>query len=322
MIEITHGRANPMIDPHLEIWEWQIPGYLFLGGLVAGLMILNGIWRLSRGTEQGRACIRTGALWAPILMSLGMLLLFLDLSYKVHVFRFYTTFQIRSPMSWGAWILILVYPLQILALALPGGLERFGGILSFLNPIWNLIKSIAGRIPRAVAVGNIVLGGMLGIYTGVLLSTFAARPLWNTTLLAPLFLVSGMSAASAWNLLSRPTSSEQHSLLLWDAALLVTEFFFIILIVIGLLTGTEGQIESAKLLLGGQFTASFWVLVVFIGILLPLWLELRESMKKFAPAWLGPVLVLIGGLALRFVIVGAGQVSHLPDMELMGMMTP
>ena len=36
---IVSGRNNYLIDPHLHIWHWQIPLYLFLGGLVAGLML-------------------------------------------------------------------------------------------------------------------------------------------------------------------------------------------------------------------------------------------------------------------------------------------
>ena len=42
-----------------------------------------------------------------------MTTLFLDLEYKLHVFRFYTSFEPTSPMSWGAWILVLIYPLMI-----------------------------------------------------------------------------------------------------------------------------------------------------------------------------------------------------------------
>ena len=38
---------------------------------------------------------------------------------------------------------------------------------------------------------------ILGIYTGILFSAFNARPLWNTSILGPLFLTSGLSAAAA-----------------------------------------------------------------------------------------------------------------------------
>ncbi len=42
MLEFTTTRHNPLIDPHLAVWSWEIPVYLFLGGLVAGMMILAG----------------------------------------------------------------------------------------------------------------------------------------------------------------------------------------------------------------------------------------------------------------------------------------
>lgn len=40
MIEevIVSGRSNPEIDPFLHVWGWEIPFYLFIGGLVAGIL--------------------------------------------------------------------------------------------------------------------------------------------------------------------------------------------------------------------------------------------------------------------------------------------
>jgi hypothetical protein len=50
---------------------------------------------------------------------------------------------------------------------------------------------------RALGWANLVLGVGLGIYTGILLNTMVARPLWNSAILGPLFLVSGLSAGAA-----------------------------------------------------------------------------------------------------------------------------
>jgi formate-dependent nitrite reductase membrane component NrfD len=227
------------------------------------------------------------------------------------------TFQIRSPMSWGSWILIFVYPAQILGLALPGGLETLPKPLRSLNKIWDKVKAIAARLSKGISIVNIVLGAMLGIYTGILLSTFAARPLWNTSLLAPLFLISGLSTATALNMLSKPTHREKESLVRWDIGLLAIEFLFLIFIIISLLTGTEGHQSAAMLLLGGDYTASFWVLVVALGLAVPFWLEIRERVGRFVPSWTAPMLILIGGLALRMILVQAGQASHLPDTDLL-----
>lgn len=317
MTEITSGHHNPLITPHLEIWEWQIPAYLFLGGLVAGLMILNGVWRLMGRAGEGKAIPKTAAIWGPIFLSIGMLFLFLDLAYKLHVYRFYLTFKLLSPMSWGSWILLAVYPVQILTLALPGAFERFGGSLQFVNPIWEYVKSLARKIERTVAWANISLGVLLGLYTGVLLSVNAARPLWNTSLLAPLFLVSGLSAGAAFILLSKPSEAEHRFVMRWDIGFLVVEFFFIVLIFISLASGTAAHQHAATLFFGGAFTGSFWVLVVALGIFLPLWLEIREVVRRPVPVWLGPLLVLGGGLALRFILVMAGQMSYIPGAEML-----
>ena len=53
MIEITTTRHNPTVDPTLAVWSWEIPVYLFLGGIVAGMMILAGsrMLRMARGDD-------------------------------------------------------------------------------------------------------------------------------------------------------------------------------------------------------------------------------------------------------------------------------
>ena len=50
--EIVSTRTNPMIDPAIHIWGWEIPVYLFLGGLVAGMMMISGYF-LFQGTAEG-----------------------------------------------------------------------------------------------------------------------------------------------------------------------------------------------------------------------------------------------------------------------------
>jgi formate-dependent nitrite reductase membrane component NrfD len=62
-----------------------------------------------------------------------------------------------------------------------------------------LSDAIVGRPQWIAALGwaNLVLGIGLGIYTGILLNTMVARPLWNSAVLGPLFLASGLSSAAA-----------------------------------------------------------------------------------------------------------------------------
>ena len=46
MTEIDVARHSHLIDPQLHIWGWEIPLYLFLGGMAAGLMILTSVLAL------------------------------------------------------------------------------------------------------------------------------------------------------------------------------------------------------------------------------------------------------------------------------------
>ena len=66
---------------------------------------------------------------------------------------------------------------------------------------------------------------------------------------------------------------------------------------------------AAALVLGGPYTAAFWSLVVFVGLVVPLLLELASLRLAWPTHLVAPVLVLVGGIALRFILVDAGQVS-------------
>ena len=166
MTEITVHRANPMIDPHFHVWGWEVPVYLFLGGLVAGLMVIAGArLLLMRPSErQAMVCCTIGPLAGLALLSIGMLALFLDLEHKAYVWRLYLTFEPTSPMSWGSWILLFVYPALLAnALAhLPEALPTLARRVPLLTTISDYILAR----PRAVigiGMANIGLGIGLGI---------------------------------------------------------------------------------------------------------------------------------------------------------------
>ncbi|MGE5499799.1 MAG: NrfD/PsrC family molybdoenzyme membrane anchor subunit, partial [Syntrophothermus sp.] len=80
--------------------------------------------------------------------------------------------------------------------------------------------------------------------------------------------------------------------------------------IIGLLSSSEAHIEAVKLILTGPYGASFWVILVGLGIVVPLFLQSLAVRDKIKHTPVPPLLVLLGGLALRFIIVYAGQYSH------------
>jgi protein NrfD len=308
MNEFTTTRHNALVDPMLHVWGWEIPVYLFLGGLVAGMMIIAGYFFIT-GRDENHRCICYQVPFIGLaLLSLGMLALFLDLEHKFYVWRLYTTFEIKSPMSWGAWILMLVYPALLVnfLLHVPAFLSER---LPFLRD-WSKRASSHSRLKRTLGKINLVLGIMLGIYTGILLSSLGARPLWNSAILGILFLVSGLSTASALVHMIAKERAESELLARADNLFLTIELLVILLFFIGLLSSTEAQIQSAQLLLIGPFAAAFWVFVVIMGLILPLLIQNLSVAHRIKHTAVAPLMVIAGGLILRFVLVQAGQYSH------------
>jgi formate-dependent nitrite reductase membrane component NrfD len=310
MNEIDVARHSNLIDPALHIWGWEIPVYLFLGGMAAGVMILGSLLAL-RERERSPAARWLG-LAAPALVSLGMGALFLDLAHKLHVWRFYLGFRWTSPMSWGAWILVLVYPVTLLfGLAGLGDAqaERAAALAGKLGlaGLVRRARALAPAARRRLAWIHLGTGAALGVYTGILLSTLGARALWSSALLGPLFLVSGLSTGAAFLLLFRLTGDERHFLVRWDLLAIGLELLLLALFLVGLGTSGAGGKEAAGLLLGGPFTAPFWTLVVIGGLLAPVLLETLETRFRYRVTAVAPLLVLAGGLALRWILVAAGQ---------------
>jgi protein NrfD len=310
ILEIVSTRHNPLVDPTLHVWSWQIPVYLFLGGWVAGMMVLSGYFLLT-GRHAGRAgaCFRMPVVGLALL-SLGMLALFLDLEHKLHVWRLYVTFEPWSPMSWGAWILLLVYPILVAT-----ALVRPPRFLRRRIPLLAGVSRRLGenaRVLRAIGAASVAGGVALGIYTGILLSALGARPLWSSALLGPLFLASGMSSGAAFAHFLAGDPEESRHLGRADCRFLLVELGLIALFLVGLSSSDGAHAAAAGLLLGGPYTAVFWVIVVGAGIVLPLAIQALAAAHHIEHTPVGPALVLLGGLALRFVIVYAGQYSHWP----------
>jgi formate-dependent nitrite reductase membrane component NrfD len=311
MNEITNTRHNHLIDPTMHVWGWEIPLYLFLGGVVAGIMILSGIHVLRRGGKQPSTALALMPWMAPIAISVGMFFLWLDLEHPFNAWRFYLTFELTSPMSWGAWILLGVYPVSILLawFTTPERLKAPWREKLARQTLFGRIEAWIEENAALLAKLNIVMGASLGIYTGVLLGTMASRPLWNSALLGPLFLVSGLSTGTAFMLLFGLSDEERKSLGRADMGLIAIELALLAMWMIGLATGGSVAQRALSVIFGGPYTAAFWTLVVALGLLAPLvgeWLELKHGA---VPGRGTAVLVLMGGFALRWILVFAGQAT-------------
>ena len=270
-------------SPH---WTWFIIPYFFVGGIAGGAYFLAALLAWF-GRPEDRPVIRTGyalAFWGAVLSGL---LLTLDLGRS---FRFWhmlfqsdnfphLMFKSFSPISFGACALLLF------------------GICALIS--W-LGKS-EGTFAKLIAAVGGLLGFFVAGYTGVLLSV-TNRPIWaDSPWLGALFLASGASTGAAAIVLFARRRGATEGSLRWiesfDTRALLVELLLLIVFLISL-----GTVAKVWLSVWGFLLI---VGVVGAGILWPLVLRWKPA---GAGALRNPaVMVLLGGLLLRFVILLASN---------------
>jgi formate-dependent nitrite reductase membrane component NrfD len=287
-----------------HIWGWPIPGYLFLGGLGGGMVIVSSASDLfwSAGKE-----FAIGSLVAAGVLALGCILLLLDLGRPLQFWRVLS--RQKAVMTAGAWMLGVLIITCIL---------YFSFWLNF-TPWSDLIWS-----RHAFAWLNLILGLGVCIYTGILLGSMKARPFWNTPVLPILFLVSGISTGIAgqallvglWPSTGPANVGAIHSLLrAIDLGLIFFELviIFIYVLMMGLYNGKDARRVTISWLTGVQKWL-FWVGLIGLGLLFPGVFYFVAD--RGAGVVLTSAFVLAGGFILRLLIVYSDRRKELPDETL------
>jgi polysulfide reductase chain C len=274
-------------------WEWYIVWYFFLGGLAGGAYALGVILRLF-GDRRDAGVARLAFLVTLPALAICPLLLTLDLGRPLRFWHMLIdartmspTLKYWSPMSVGAWVLMIFSAFAFVSfLEAVLGQERF--------------QLLRGGFGRVVLVVGAVFGLFLAGYTGVLLSV-SNQPIWSDTwALGGLFLASGLSvAAAALGLLSRLSAGEESA----EEKLSRADRYFILL-ELALIVAFFVSLGA----MGARFLESRWLVLwalVLAGTLVPL--ALRPFARHAGPAVLASCLVLLGGLALRIVVIFGAQ---------------
>ena len=92
-------------------YNWMVVTYFFLGGLSAGSYIFSVVanyWK-----QDFKPLAKTGAILAPIVLSIGMLFLMLDLGRPLGAWRIFLNFNPTSAISWGTWFLNIFFVLSL-----------------------------------------------------------------------------------------------------------------------------------------------------------------------------------------------------------------
>lgn len=308
--------------------NWGVPVilYLFLAGVGAGALTASASMFL-RGGPTGRYfnIARYGAfLAAPlVIIGTGMLVFELGSFQAGHWFKFLNLFKVinLSPMSIGTWLLV-----WFILISIPYA-------YTFL-PKNAAPGDTFDVMRRLLAWISVPLGIAVAVYTGVLLGAMPSRPFWNSPILAMLFLLSALSTGVAVLLLintimnrnnpdpgSKMDAEHANYLLAESDTLLIgLEILVIFLFLMYAHLSVGSQREAIKVIeWGGELSLMFWFWVVFIGLLIPVTVELFHTIPKIVShkevvlhpvmIYVIPVFVLFGGYMLRHVIVIGGQIT-------------
>lgn len=271
------------------VWIWSVPAYLFTGGVGAGAATVAGAAQLA--DREGLHWLVTRGRWVSV--GAGMLstaFLIHDLGRPARFLNMLRVFRPSSAMSMGSWTLASFAAASTTAAAAP---------LAFRNRFGRGLGDVGG-------VAAMLLGPVLGTYTGVLLGDTVV-PIWAHTR-RELPLLFGASAvagtADVLDLLGPDDASGQVTRRLATVGKSVEMALAERVEDVAdehpevgrpLHEGVSGDLWAAsKALTGASLAASA----------LPLPRSLHR-VRRIVTAVLG----LLGGLAMRFALVKAGTAS-------------
>jgi formate-dependent nitrite reductase membrane component NrfD len=171
MSDVRTYYGRPVIKE--PTWTWEVPAYLFTGGLSGASSVLSLTAKLSGNERLARAALYTGAVADLV----SPPLLIADLGRPERFHHMLRVFKPTSPMNVGSWILFVNSGASVTAALL----DR----LRLLKPV-----RVLAELTAAVA------GPGLATYTGVLFANTAV-PAWHEARRELPWLFGASAAASA-----------------------------------------------------------------------------------------------------------------------------
>jgi formate-dependent nitrite reductase membrane component NrfD len=282
-------------------WPLLIDVYFFLGGLAGGAFVLATVAHLLNPRRYGDV-VRVGYYLALAALVPCPIILIVDLGVPSRFLNMVLNFNVRSPMSMGAWALLAFSVCAALA-----------ALLQFLEDTGKR-RDVAGP-KRLVGVVGAFFGFFLAAYPGVLLGA-TARPLWiHGHALGALFLAVGASTGAAAIALIVAALRGGARDVLGRLSTAIVLALVVQLVALGVFvasvqaSGSPASLQALGLMLAGPYSTLFWLGAVLVGSVAPLLIGLvvmkRQSVGLAA---LTSVLVLVGGFLVKMVIMTAGQV--------------
>lgn len=272
---------------HIMPWSGAYAIYFFVIGISAAMFFLSA---LSWYRPEFQAIRKQSFYISFVFMAAGGLLLIGDLSQPL---RFLNTMNpaylnFSSPLAWGA--------LNLMSF----------GLVSVAYFV--MMRKNDEAMSRKLAVLGALLGVCLPIYTGFDLTVHQNRPVWNTPLMPVLFVaLSLLSGAAVAIFIAKGEKLLQmlRTFMLWSAGAVAA-------MLVSLLGTTAYGGSTSELTFMFMTSGGLGAIFVGVGILLgtaaPIAVLLTPYGRQQNGMMTAGVLVLIGGMALRYSILISGQI--------------
>jgi formate-dependent nitrite reductase membrane component NrfD len=136
-------------------WTWEIPCYLFAGGLAGASAVLSSAAKLFGNEKLSKTALYIGAAADAV----SPALLISDLGRPERFHHMLRVFKVTSPMSVGSWVLVT-----------SGAASNTQALLELLG--------ILKPVKAAAEIVSTIVGPPLATYTGVLVADTAV-PVWH-----------------------------------------------------------------------------------------------------------------------------------------------
>lgn len=299
---------TPMLTynvPHEHSFGAMIALYIFFTGLSAGSFFLSTL-SYGFGRVQYRALSRPAIITATLMLLIAPVFLLIHVGKPLRSWHLFLFLNLRSPITWGSFLLTS-YPLFCLIYMACIFQEKEKAAKK-----WGLIG-----IPFAVSVHA---------YTGFILAFCPARPLWHSSMVPLLFLVSAVVSGTALMIVvfaaqcslrgeAMDVAGERGRLLLSLGRILGW-----LLILDLLLTGVDILVASVSgggdrmgvgVLLRGELAPRFVGIEIVLGKLIPLVILFHPRLQRVRPLLIASLLIILGILFMRLDLVQVGEILPL-----------
>lgn len=289
-------------------WGMYIFTFAFFIGLSAGGLIMASSAEVF-DIKALKPLARLGVLSAGACVAVAALMIIPDLGRPQRIYNLFIHPHWTSPLVWDILIISVYFAFSIVDLAIlqrratqPGQLQRAARILAYVG------------LPTAVGLHSV---------TAWIFGLQIARTWWNTSLMAPLFVVSAILSGTALVTLLALAGERWGRLQLEEVTrrwlrgfivvALVVDLFFVAADYITVLWGNVPDERSALNLVlpGGSYSWTFWIEWI-VGGAIPIALLLVPRLQRL-PGSLGAaaLLVMVGVFAFRIGLVVVGFINPL-----------